>query len=81
MKCISFTTSKETSVHIFLATRLLLLLKEAEWSDLQKSQTFFLIFDIDFLTHDDSKTKKIKKNSLYFLIANDSPSFDMNITL
>ena len=47
LKFISFTIYKHTSAHSFWATRVGLVLKEAEWSALQKHRKFFnLIFEL-----------------------------------
>ena len=45
LKCISYTASKEISVHRFWATRLIITSKEAEWSALQKYREFYPFFE------------------------------------
>ena len=45
LKYISFTPSKDNSAHSLQATRLILVLKEAKWSALQKYPEFFSIFE------------------------------------
>ena len=43
LKCVRFIISKETSAHSFWATRLIWVLKEADWSALQNCREFFFI--------------------------------------
>ena len=46
LKCVSFTAYKDISSHNFWATRLILVLKEVEWSALQKYRDLFSVFEL-----------------------------------